>query len=133
MKTLAHFLRYVATGAALLMLSSGAALATDPDDFGFDTTEDLYEVCTTPPDVPEHVPAALACRAFIEATVQYHDEVVGRKGLKPLLCYDETVTIEDARQAFIGWGVKNHSNKKLRGEQPVVGLMRALSTAYPCP
>ncbi|WPL14050.1 MULTISPECIES: Rap1a/Tai family immunity protein [Thiorhodovibrio] len=119
--------------AAVLLLSSQAVLATDPEDFGFDTTEDLYEVCSTPVDVPEHVPAALACRAFIEATVQYHDEVVDRQNLKRLVCYNETVTIEDARQVFIEWGAKNRKDKKLRKEQPVVGLMRSLSQAYPCP
>lgn len=121
----------VALGA-VVTFASGAALAADPEDFGFDTTEDLYEVCSTPVDVPEHVPAALACRAFIEATVQYHDQIVGREDVKRLVCYDETTTIQEAREVFVDWGKKNMRNKKLKSEQPVVGLMRSLSKAYPC-
>lgn len=115
------------------ILVSGTALATDPEDFRFDTTEDLYEVCSTPADAPEHLPAALACRAFIEATVQYHDQVVGREDMKRLVCYDETVTVEESRQAFVDWGDKQLRGRKLKQEQPVVGVMRALSQAYPCP
>jgi hypothetical protein len=78
------------------------------------------------------VPAALACRAFIEATVQYHDQIVGREGVKRLVCYDRNTTIEDARQTFLAWGEKNRRNKKLGSEQPVVGLVRSLAEAYPC-
>lgn len=124
-----HALRLAAMAVALC---SGAVLAVDPENFQFDTTENLYEVCTTPADVPEHVPAALACRAFIEATVQYHDQIVRREGLKRLVCYEETTTVEDARQSFIEWGRKNVRSKKLKNEQPVVGLMRSLAEAYPC-
>ena len=132
MNRFSRFPHLVVAAAAALTFASGAALAADPEDFGFDTTEDLYLVCSTPANVPEHVPAALACRAFIEATVQYHDEIVGREGVKRLVCYDETTTIEEARQVFVDWGKKNLRKKKLKGEQPVVGLMRSLSEAYPC-
>ncbi|WP_328987844.1 Rap1a/Tai family immunity protein [Thiorhodovibrio winogradskyi] len=121
-----------AAATAAVTLLSGAALAADPEDFHFDTTENLYQVCSTPSDLPEHVPAALACRAFIEATVQYHDQIVGREDVKRLVCYDTTTTVEDARQTFISWGKKNLRQQKLKTEQPVVGLMRSLAEAYPC-
>lgn len=120
------------SAAVFLTFASWSGFAADPEDYGFDTTEDLYEVCSTPAGAAEHVPAALSCRAFIEATVQYHDQVTNRQNLKRLVCYDETATIEDARVAFVEWGGKNKGNKKLMKEQPVVGLMRALSIAYPC-
>jgi hypothetical protein len=123
-------MRLIAIG--LLALSTSAVMATESADFRFDTTEDLYEVCATPADAPEALPAALACRAFIEATVQYHDQVAGRKAMKRLVCYDETTTIEQARDAFLDWGKQHSRDKKLRAEQPVVGLMRALVVAYPC-
>jgi hypothetical protein len=131
-KTFAHRLRLVLGAAAVLAFISGGASATDPEDFHFDTTEDLYDVCATSTQAPEHVPAILACRAFIEATVQYHDQVVNRENLKRLVCYDKTATIEQARVAFVAWAKENRRNKTFRTEQPVVGLMRALSAAYPC-
>jgi hypothetical protein len=118
--------------AAVGLLSSTPLLAVEDEDFGFDTTEDLYMICSTPSDAAEAVPASFACRAFIEATVQYHDEVSNRRNLKRLICYPATATVADGRQAFVSWAEANKDNAKLMNEQPVVGLVRALAAAYPC-
>ena len=53
----------------------GAAFAAQDEDFNFDTTEDLYQICSTSPSSSEHIPARFACRGFIEGAVQYHDPV----------------------------------------------------------
>jgi hypothetical protein len=117
--------------SATLSLSVHAAKVAD-EDFGFETTEDLYTVCSTPSDAPEHAVAHFACRAFIEATVQYHDAVTDQKNLKRLICYPKTATIGDGRRAFLNWAESNAGNKTLMEELPVIGLVRALATAYPC-
>jgi len=117
---------------AFAVTLGGPAAAIENADFNFDTTEDLYAVCSTAPGTPEYVPASLACRAFIEATVQYHDEVSDRKHAKRLICYPGTATIEDGRRAFVAWGAAHAGDKKLMGEQPVIGLVRALAAKYPC-
>ncbi|MCF8002947.1 MAG: hypothetical protein K9L32_01850 [Chromatiaceae bacterium] len=117
--------------AAGLSLSVQAAPVAD-EDFNFDTTGDLYQVCATPSDAAEHLVASFACRAFIEATVQYHDAISDRKTMKRLICYPKTATIADGRRAFLAWAAANKDDKSLMDEQPVVGLVRALAAEYPC-
>jgi hypothetical protein len=124
--------RPILLAAGLTVLLSAPVWAVEDEDFGFDTTEDLYMICSTPSDAPEAVPASFACRAFIEATVQYHDAVSDRKQLKRLICYPGTATIADGRRAFLAWAEANKGNAQRMGEQPVVGLVRALAAAYPC-
>ncbi len=120
-------------GAAIAIgVFSQTADAVQAKDFSFDTTHDLYDVCATNPDDANYVTASLACRAFIEATVQYHDEVTNRKNLKPLICYPKGTTIDDGKAAFLAWAQKHGSNKRLMAEQPVVGLVRSLASKYPC-
>ena len=78
--------------AAAAALCTQSVLAVHDEDVNFDTTEDLYQVCAVDPDAPEYVAASFACRGFIEATVQYHDEVTDRKKLKRLICYPKGAT-----------------------------------------
>ena len=114
-----------------LGLSMQAAAVSD-EHFDFDTTADLYRVCATPTNAPEYTVASFSCRAFIEAAVQYHDSVAGKKRLKRLICYPKTATIADGRKAFVSWAEANQNNQQLMGELPVVGLVRALAAKYPC-
>jgi hypothetical protein len=107
--------------------------AVEDEDLNFDTTEDLYAVCSTTSDQPESVATSFACRGFIEATVQYHDAVSDRKTMKRLVCYPEATTVGDGRRAFLAWAEANKDDAKLMGEMPVVGLVRALAETYPCP
>ncbi len=113
-------------------LCGGAALAVQDEDMSFDTTEDLYQVCSVQPGAAEYVPASFACRAFIEATVQYHDAVADRRQLKRLICYPATATIADGRAAFVAWAERNAGDDALMNELPVIGLVRALAAKYPC-
>jgi hypothetical protein len=123
--------------ALLVALVAGAVFSTpasalEEKDFGYDSTENLYRICSTAPESDLHLVASLACRAFLEATVQYHDAVTAREGLKRLVCYPEGATIEDARTVFVAWAQANSGNAELMGEQPVKGVVRALSAKYPC-
>ena len=122
-----------AASAALLTLAiAQPAAAIEDKYFSFGTTEDLYRVCSDDAADPAYTAAQVACTAFIEATVQYHDAVSGKKELKRLICYPQGTTIADGRTAFLAWAEKNASDAKRMAELPVVGLMRALSKAYPC-
>jgi hypothetical protein len=132
MRILPLSLRGAATAVGLAVLLAAPAWAVENDDFDFDTTEDLYRVCATPSEAAEYVPARFACRAFIEATVQYHDAVSDRKSMQRLICYPATATIADGRRAFLAWAEANAGNVERMGEQPVVGLVRALAAQYPC-
>lgn len=113
-------------------LISQQALAVEDADFRFDSTADLYAICAVAPDAAEFPVANQACRAFIEASVQYHDQISKRKKLNRLICYPATATIEEGRDAFVTWAKDHAGDKKLMAEQPVVGLVRALAAKYPC-
>lgn len=122
-----------ALGAALLAASfTTTATALDNEDFDYRTTDDLYQICSIADDPETIVAPAFACRAFIAATVQYHDAVSDRKKMKRLICYPQTATIADARAAFLDWARRNANNPERMSERPVVGLVRALAEAYPC-
>ena len=118
--------------AALVGASIQPATAVEDDDLRFDTTGDLYALCAVTASAAEYPVANQACRAFIEAAVQYHDAVSDRKNLKRLICYPKNATIQDGKDAFITWAKKNASDKKLMKEMPVVGLVKALAAKYPC-
>ena len=118
--------------AALVSASMQPATAVEDDDLRFDTTGDLYAVCAVPASAAEFPVANQACRAFIEAAVQYHDEVSDRKKLKRLICYPKSATIQDGKEAFVAWAKKNAGDNKLMSEIPVVSLVRALAAKYPC-
>jgi hypothetical protein len=122
----------ILAGALLIASTAQPAFATEDADFAFDTTEDLYTICSTSETDPNYAPAQLACTAFIEATVQYHDAVSDRKHMKRLVCYPEGTSIADGRTAFLAWAKQNAGNAERMGELPVVGLVRALAAAYPC-
>ena len=126
------FHQSIAAAALAAIVSSGSALAVQDEDMNFDTTEDLYQVCSVQPGEAESVAASFACRGFIEAAVQYHDAVTDRKNLKRLICYPTTATLADGRAAFVEWAKRNAGNAKLMGELPVIGLVRALAEKYPC-
>ena len=120
------------TAALLCVAFARPAAALEEADFNFDTTEDLYSICSTTGTDANAAAAQVACRAFIEATVQYHDEVSDRKNLKRLICYPQGTSVADGRKAFVSWAEQNAKNAKRMGEMPVIGLVRALAAAYPC-
>jgi hypothetical protein len=129
-------LKPIRLGIALtiaIAFCSQAAFGVEDEDMGFDTTEDLYQICAVGPGAAEYVPSSFACRGFIEATVQYHDAVSDRKNLRRLICYPENATVGDGRATFVAWAKQNAGNDTLMGELPVIGLVRALAAKYPCP
>lgn len=120
------------TFSAAAVFGSQSAISVQNEDIDFDTTEDLFQVCSVEPGAPEYIPASFACRGFIEGAVQYHDAVADRKNLKRLICYPQSATIADGRAVFVAWAKEHVGDKGLMNEMPVVGLVRALAKKYPC-
>lgn len=127
--------RLIGTICGAAMLTAGVSpsvSASSAENFDFKTTMDLYRVCSTVPENDDHIPSVFACRAFIEAAVQYHDAVSDRKKMKRLICYPATATVGDGRRAFLAWAERNRNDAKLMKELPVKGLVRSLADKYPC-
>ncbi|HYN76990.1 MAG TPA: Rap1a/Tai family immunity protein [Lamprocystis sp. (in: g-proteobacteria)] len=121
--------RFPAVASALLAAMSVAPTVSALDDstFNYKTTKDLIEVCSA-----DQGSAIFACRAFIAATMQYHDEISDRKKMKRLVCYPAGATVASGRDALLAWGKKNADNAKRMNELPVIGVVRSLAEAYPC-
>jgi hypothetical protein len=112
--------------------ASAKSSSVRSQNFNFDTTGDLYRICTTPSGDPNGRAAAFACRAFVEATVQYHDQISDRRAMKRLICYPSNTTIRDGTRAFSTWAANNANDRSVMSEIPVLGVVRALSEGYPC-
>ena len=122
-----------ALGAAFLAGSiTQATGAVEEADFKLKTTMDLYGICSVDSASPNFIPAIYACRGYIGGAVHYHDAVTDKDGLKRLICYGDTATLEEGRNAFLQWVNANKTNGKYMNEAPVVGLVRALADKYPC-
>lgn len=118
--------------AVAFLAPSSASAEVGEGSFSLQSTRDLYELCSAPSDHPDYAPAIYSCRAFLEATVQYHDAVSDGKTFKRLICYPASATLEDARLAFVAWAKSNARKKSLMNEMPVMGVVRALEEKYPC-
>ncbi|AHF04581.1 hypothetical protein MARPU_12565 [Marichromatium purpuratum 984] len=118
--------------ACLLPLLAAPALALERQDFDYETTRNLYNICSVPSGDAHAMTAALACRAFIEATMQYHDAVSAHEALEPLVCHPPKATLADAQAAFLDWAGKHADEGSLMDEVPVKGVVRALAERYPC-
>ncbi|NCA68897.1 MAG: hypothetical protein EOM91_02115 [Sphingobacteriia bacterium] len=101
--------------------------AAETSVFDYETAKDLLAVCTSEQDA-----AVLACRAFLEATVQYHDAVSDGRRMKRLVCYPGGLTVEQARATFVAWGEQHADNAERMSELPVVAVVRSLAAAHPC-
>ena len=125
--------RTLAGGAALCALGLvQPATAIEDADFQFNTTQDLAAICSVASGAPEYPMSHQACRAFIEATLQYHDAISKPKKLKRLVCYPPNTTVNDGVEAFNAW-VKAHSgDSNMMAEPPVLGLLSAMAAKDPC-
>jgi len=131
MKTTGPISAALAAGLMAGVLSTPQAAVTE-EDFHLESTEDLYQVCSVGSDASDYIPAIYECRGFIRGAVGYHDAVSDRKNLKRLICYPQSATLADGRLAFVDWAKANIDDQELMQEAPVVGLVRALATKYPC-
>ena len=116
-------------GLVFLPQSAGAI---DSARFTLKTTEDLYQVCSTPNDDPLRLQAINFCEGFLLGAVSYHDAISDREHLKPLICYPTTATREDGIAAFIAWAGSHQADQKYMNDPPVVGVVRGLASKWPC-
>ncbi len=123
--------RHALAIATALGLTAGLALAVQDSDLRLDSTGDLYAVCSVPASAAEYPVTRQACRSFIEGVAQYHD-LVSKGRMKRLYCMPAGSTVDDGVQTFTAWAATKTGDAKLMGEEPAVGLVRALAANYPC-
>lgn len=119
--------------AAGLALGQSAAMAADDRAFLVNSTRDLHNLCTVPDDAAMRTEAINYCMAYIDGAIDYHDVLTkGDNDMKRIVCYPDTATLELGVITFIRWGETKQNDDKLMEEQPVLGVLRALSTEWPC-
>lgn len=115
-----------------IALTLGQAAAVENSNLRLDSTGDLYAVCSVPASAAEFPVARQACRAFIEGVAQYHDLISKPGKMKRLYCMPKGSTLEDGVDAFNAWAATHTGDAKRMGEEPALGLIRALAAKYPC-
>ena len=130
-----HIPKGLITLAIALLISlplTTSAVEVDEDDFNFVTTEDLYSLCSAPPDDPDFVASIYACKGYIAGAVDYHDGISNRKEMKRLICYPKNTTLKEGREAFVAWAREREGDTAIMQEQALIGLINALAAKYPC-
>ena len=117
---------------ALTPAAEAAQSLLTTGDLTLDTTEDLYHICTLTPDDPLQPQAINLCQGFLLGVVSYHDAVVDRHHLKPLICYPKTATRDQSIEAFVAWGSSHQKDKKFMTEPALYGAVRGLAWKWPC-
>ena len=94
-------------GACLLLavfLLPGLSGATDETDFQVRTTQDLIDLCTTPPDDPLYPHAINFCHGYLVGAFHYHEAAAAGPDGERLVCPPETRPSRNAViKEFIQW------------------------------
>ena len=122
----------LAIGAMALWPSLGRA--ADAGNFTLKTTEDLYAICSAASTStgPMHTAEANFCEGYVLGIVSYHDAIADRRHMKRLFCYPQTVTRDQAVQAFVDWAASHQQDRKFMNDPPVKGVVRSLAHQWPC-
>jgi hypothetical protein len=113
-----------------VFLLPGFAGATDETDFQVKTTQDLIELCTTPPDDPLYPHAINFCHGYLVGAFHYHEASAAGPDGQRLVCPPETTASRnEIIKEFIQWA---KDRPQLWGELPVETEFRFLMQRWPC-
>ncbi len=108
----------------------GLARAASEKDFEVQTTENLINLCTAPPDDPLYHQAINFCHGYLVGAFHYYEAAgSGPGGLKLLCLPDPPPSRNDAFAMFVEW-VKAHPQYLI--ETPVETEFRFLMEKWPC-
>jgi hypothetical protein len=122
-------------GAAALAALLGAAPAgaqVMPQHFTGGSTGDLARLCAASATDATGVGALGWCEGFLVGVGQFHRAVTAPSGrIRPIYCLpnDDSLTLNQVRQAFVTWAAANPQHA---GERAVDGLVRFAQATYPC-
>ena len=114
----------------LLLFTTSYALSAETTNFAAKTTRDLVKLCSAAEDHELHGAAMGYCLGFVDAATDYHAVITSGDMLKPLTCPPGSVTRGDVVEVFLAWAKKNDA--VLDTENPIHGLMRAVTEEWPC-
>jgi hypothetical protein len=121
-------IRYVI--ALAVLAASTQALAVAAQGRQVTTTEELVELCSMSADDPLYSAAMGFCLGYIDAALDYHAALTAGPKYAAITCPDASVTREQVVVVVMEWSKRNM--QQLQGEEPVAGVMRAVSEKWPC-
>ena len=119
-----------ATGAAIMLFSAQVSAAT-PENYVVQTTGDLVKLCSVNESHDLYRSARGFCLGFLEGAWEYHQALTAGASFTALACPGPEVTRDQAADVFVAWAEDNP--QELKQENPVNGVMRAISEKWPCP
>ena len=120
----------IALGAAMILFCAQSSAAT-PENFVVNTTEDLVKLCSVDKGNELYWSARGFCLGFLEGAWEYHQALTAGASFAALACPAPSVTRDQAADVFVAWAEDNP--QELKQENPVNGVMRAISEKWPCP
>ena len=119
--------------AAVVAASAwSSAHAADLQDFQVDTVDQLARLCGASPTTDLYVEAIQFCYGYISGAVQFHNSIVGARGISPIACPPATATREDFARYLADWA-ENSATAEQRAEPAIQGAARVAALRYPCP
>lgn len=113
----------------LVFSISAQVQALNPDGFEVTSTDHLLELCNVPVDDPLYSASMGFCLGYIDAALDYHAALTAGEKYSPITCPAAEVTREEVVVVVRDWA---KGSPQHLGEQPVVGVMRAVSEKWPC-
>ena len=110
----------------------GAAGAVDSSNFVLNTTQDLYQLCSTPNNDPLRTAAINYCEGFLLGVVTFQNAIADANANKRLICYPQGVTRDQGIQAFVSWAASHQQDRKFMTDSALMGALRGLASKWPC-
>ena len=99
-------------------------------DFEAKTTQNLLNLCTTPPNDPRYREAIHFCYGYLVGAYHYHLAETDGEGGKRLVCFPTPPpSRNEAIRLFIAWA---QAHPQYLNEQPVDTEFRFLTEKWPC-
>jgi hypothetical protein len=105
--------------------------AAELQDFQVKTVDQIARLCGASPSSDLYVEAIQFCYGYISGAVQFHESIVGARGIKAIACPPATATREEFASYFANWA-ENTATPAQRSEPAVQGMARAAALRYPC-
>jgi hypothetical protein len=119
----------VAVGFAATGAKSTGPDIYDLDDYQLDSAKDLFDVCTVPPNHPDHALAKAFCVGYFEGGIHLHDALAKADDFPRIACAPDTTTRKELVDVFVAYA---KANPQYHSEAPMDAVFRAVVNKWPC-
>jgi hypothetical protein len=125
-------MRLKLAAAVVAAYAWSSADAAELQDFQVNTVDQIARLCGASPSSDLYVEAIQFCYGYISGAVQFHNSIVGARGIQPIACPPASATREEFARYFANWA-ESTATPEQRAEPAIQGMARAAALRYPCP